>query len=164
MTPIQWLIDGLRAVQNQGSVLQISVVTAIAVALFLVAAWVKRTFRRGYQDIEDENDNLTAQVENLEEDLSKIHRENADLQREHETLEERLPEAVLSLVEKEISDGNHRVAMMKLEGMVDDLSPGLAACFSQLSEPPSASSSDDAERYRQLATLLRAPQEKAPPP
>ena len=148
MTPVQWLIDGLRTVQNQGPVLQIIFVVAIVAAVFLILAWVKRTFRRGFQEIKRENKELKKQAENIQENLHRIHRESAGMQREHEALQTRLPEAVLSLVEKEISDGNHKIAMMKLHAMFDDLSPGLAACCSRLSDLAGGASADDAERYR----------------
>jgi len=171
MVPVQWLIGILRTIQDQGSVTQIGFGVAIVSTVLLVIAWVKRGFRRGYQDIEDENDKLNAQIENTKETLNRVRRENMDLQREVEALQVRLPETVLSHAEGEISNGNYGIAIKKLQGMFDDLSPGLAACFLQLSELASARSADDkgadvpsdAERYRRLSGLLHATQEKAPP-
>jgi len=171
MVPVQWRIDLIRIIQQQGSFAQIGYVAAIISTVLLVIAWVKRGFRRGYQDIEDENDKLKAQVETTKETLSKFRRENIDLQHEVETLQARLPDTVLSHAEQEISNGNYGIAIRKLQGMFDDLSPGLAACFLHLSELASTRSADDkgadapadAGRYRRLSALLRAAQEKTPP-
>jgi len=84
MVPVQWLIDLLRTIQQQGSFTQVGFVAAIVSTVLLVIAWVKRGFRRGYHDIEDENDKLNAQVETTKETLNKVRRENTDLQREVE--------------------------------------------------------------------------------
>lgn len=171
MVPVQWLIDLLRTIQQQGSFTQVGFVAAIVSTVLLVISWVKREFRRGYQDIEDENGKLKAQVESNKEILNKVRRENADLQREIESLQARLPEAVLSFVDREIRDGNYEMAITNLQGMFDNTSPALADCFSRLSElvsAPSADSADDdvasdAERYRRLAALLLDAQKYAPP-
>lgn len=87
-------------------------------------------------------------------------------------MQARLPDTVLNEAELEISDGNYGIAIKRLQGMFDDLSPGLAACFLQLSELASARSADnkgaddpsEVERYRGLSALLRAAQDKAPAP
>lgn len=172
MIPVQWLIDFLQYVQNQGGVAQIGYVVAIVAAVSLVTAWVMRAFRRGYHVIEDENEKLTAQVESTQETLKTVRRENEDLQSGIDSLQACFPDAVLSLVKQEIRDGNHQIATRELQGMFDDISPGLAACFLRLSELASVPSDDetgvdavgDAARYRRLAALLQAAEEKASTP
>jgi hypothetical protein len=171
MDPVQWLIDCLRIVQGQDPVAQIGLVFAGIAPILFVIAWVRRSFRRGYQEIEDENAELTSQINAVKEALKNVRQENARLGRERQSLQARLPESVLSLVEQEIDDGNYRPAIRKLRGMFDDLSPGLADCLLQLNELALAPTGEeigaiaavDTERYRQLSVLLRDKREKAPP-
>lgn len=163
MVPVQWLIDFLRTIQAQGPVAQIGFVVTIVVLVFLVIVWVKRVFRRAYQDIEDENHQLKAKGEATREAFNKVRQENADLGKKIDCLQARLPEAVLGVVERAIRDGNHGIAISKLEDMLDDLSPGLVACFSRLRKLASDPSAQDdrvnvvadAERFRRLSELLQ---------
>ncbi len=168
---VQGLIDFLRTIQDQGPLPQMGLVILVVVAAILIIAWVKRVFHRSYQDIKDENVKLTAHLEAAEETRNKIRRENAILQKEIETIQARLPEAVLNLVDLEIRDGNYEIAFPKLQRMFDDLSPGLKDCFLRLSEWNYVSDADDTEcgnianakRYSRLADLLQAVEKEAKP-
>lgn len=171
MVPVHWLIDVLRRIQAEGPVALIGFVVTIVSLLLLVIAGVQRVFRRGYQDIEDENHQLKARAQATRETLNNVRQKNAGLHKEIDSLQARLPETVLGVVEREIRDGNHGIAIKKLQVMFDDLSPGLAACCSRLSElasDPSAQGdrSNDAAnagRFGRLSGLLRAAQAEAPP-
>ncbi len=95
MDPVQWLIDYLRAVQGQGPVAQIGLVFAVVAPILFVIAWVRRSFRRGYQEIEDENAQLTSQINAVKEALKNVRQENTRLDRERESLQADFRKSVL---------------------------------------------------------------------
>lgn len=169
MDPVQWLIDFLRGVQAWGTVEQLGLVAAVLASMLLIIAWLKRGFRRGYHDIEEQNEKLRFHFESLKATLTAARRKNADLRKECESAQGRLPEAALALAEQEIEHDNYGVAIGKLRGMFEDLSAPLAECLSRLTAHTGDQTADgnatlaakDAERYRQAAALLRATRGKA---
>lgn len=169
--PVQWLIDCLQEMSKQGPITQIGYLLLVIAAVGLAVAGVKCAFRRGFQDIDDENRKLTARVATNKAALDKIRRENAALKKDIDSLQARVPSDVLAVVDWEIREGNYAIAIRKLQGMFDDLAPGLAGCCARLSDLTSGRSADggdpgtgdDLARFRRLADLLRAGSEEAPP-
>ena len=168
---VQWLIDLLIEFQRLDTYTQIGIAFAIVAVLLMIGAWIKGAFRRDTVELDDENEKLAAKATLAKTILNSIRRENQDLQSKIDALEARLPKTVLERVDRQIDDGNYEIAIRELEAMVDDLSPGLAGCFSSMVDlataPPAdgvdTEDSEEVERWRQLSDLLRAKAEKASP-
>ena len=166
MAPVQWLIDLLINFRNEGAVVQIGFVVAILTAVIGAIAGIRRYFRRGYHQIEEENAALEKNVQSKADTIAKLRREISNhrdtIDRLQSQIQSKVPSEVLERANSERMEGNEEIAINILTDILRDLSPSVAECCVWLCEHHMSLCIDEstqgylqsAERYARLASLL----------